>query len=215
MSLNWWSAIRGETPCCRMATRMIVWMRASYPTFSKVIRPSLYEQAQCSSPWIPRAADLEGTGAELSDHDERPDSRHEPDQSHLSQLGHSLQRQAGLWIAASGRVAWEDPGTRGAPPGGVVLPTAGCAENLAPGSTERSARREQEAQDLETAVCDSVDWSDSGGGTVGHFADPTPVSHQATAVDLLWSRGGDQQQCRSRGGRRPAPTEEEAKGNSG
>src|SRR6516165_9507445 len=87
----------------------------------------------------PRAADPEGTGAELSDHDERPESRHEPDQSHLSQLGHSLQRQAGLWLTASGRVAREDPGTRGAPPGGVVLPTAGCAENLAPGSTERSA----------------------------------------------------------------------------
>lgn len=50
------------------------------------------------------------------------------------------------------RVAREDPGTRGAPSGGVVLPTAGCAENLAPGSTERSARREQKAQDLETAV---------------------------------------------------------------
>ena len=55
--------------------------------------------------------------------------------SHLSQLGHSLQRQAGLWLAASGRVAREDPGTRGAPAGGVVLPTAGCAESLAPGST--------------------------------------------------------------------------------
>jgi hypothetical protein len=33
---------------------------------------------------------LKELGRSLSDHDERPKSRHEPNQSHLSQLGHSL-----------------------------------------------------------------------------------------------------------------------------
>ena len=56
-------------------------------------------------PWV---ADLEGTGTELSDHHPRPESGDDPSKGHLSQLGHSLQRQAGLRFAASGRVAGKD-----------------------------------------------------------------------------------------------------------
>src|SRR5258707_8912108 len=107
-------------------------------------------------------------------------------------------------------MAREDRGTGGPPTGGAVLPTAGCTENLTPGSTERPPGGKQEAQGLETAVCDSVDWPDSGGRIVGYFADPAPVSYQAPVVDLLWAWCGDQFQRRSRGCERPTPTEEEA-----
>ena len=51
----------------------------------------------------------------------------------------------------------------------------------------------KEAQGVETAVCDSVDGSDSRSRTVGHFADPAPLPYQAAAVDLLRSWCGDQQ----------------------
>src|SRR5258705_6738364 len=111
-------------------------------------------------------------------------------------------------------MAREDRGTGGPPTGGAVLPTAGCTENLTPGSTERPPGGKQEAQGLETAVCDSVDWPDSGGRIVGYFADPAPVSYQAPVVDLLWAWCGDQFQRRSRGCERPTPTEEEACGDS-
>jgi hypothetical protein len=67
----------------------------------------------------------EGTGAELSDHHPGPESGDDPRESHLSQLGYSLQWQAGLWLAASDRVADQDRTTRSAPAGGVVLPAAG------------------------------------------------------------------------------------------
>ena len=55
---------------------------------------------------------------------------------------YSLQWQAGLWLAASDRVADQDRTTRSAPAGGVVLPAAGCSANLAPASAKRSAHRE-------------------------------------------------------------------------
>ncbi len=85
---------------------------------------------------------------------------------------------------------------------------------LAPGSTERFAGGEQEAQGLETALSDSVDWSDPGGGVAGHPADSAPVPHQATAVDLQWFGHRGAQQRRSSKRERPAATEEEACGDS-
>ena len=48
----------------------------------------------------------------------------------LSQLGHSLYRQAGLCTAPSCRVAREDHGTGSAPAGGILLPTARCAAKV-------------------------------------------------------------------------------------
>ncbi len=60
-----------------------------------------------------------------------------------------------------------------------------------------SAGGEQETQGLETALPDSVDRSDPGGGVDGHPADAASLPHQATAVDLqrFWHR--DAQQRRS------------------
>ena len=97
------------------------------------------------------------------------------------------------------RAEWlgEDQRTGGAPPGGVLLPAARCAEVVAPGSSARTAGGEQETPGLETALPDSVDRSDPGGGVAGHPADPASVSHQATAVDLQRSWHRDAQQRRS------------------
>jgi transposase len=81
----------------------------------------------------------------------------------------------------------------------VLLPAAGCAESVASGSAERSARGEQEAEGLETALPDSLDRSDPGGGVAGHPADPAPLPHQATAVDLQRFRRRGAQQRRSPG----------------
>jgi Transposase len=52
----------------------------------------------------------------------------------LSQLGHSLHRQAGLCAAPSCRVAREDRRGGSAPAGRVLLPTTGCAADGASGS---------------------------------------------------------------------------------
>ena len=62
-----------------------------------------------------------------------------------------------------------------------------------------SVGREQETPGVETALPDPLDRSDPGGGVAGHPADPAPVSHQATAMDLwrYWHR--DEQQRRSPG----------------
>ena len=87
--------------------------------------------------------------------------------------------------------------TGSAPPGGVLLPTARCAEVLAPASAARVAGGEQETPGLETALPDSFDRSDPGGRVAGHPADPASFPHQAAAVDLqrFWHR--DAQQRRS------------------
>src|ERR1700693_4627149 len=94
----------------------------------------------------------EGVGTHLSHRDERSHTGHVTGESHLSELGHSLYRQTGLCAASSCRVAREDQRTRGAPAGGSVLPTTGCIASGAPGSAQRSARREQETEGLETAL---------------------------------------------------------------
>jgi transposase len=59
----------------------------------------------------------ERVGAQLSDRDERSRTGDEPGESHLSQLGHSLYRQAGVCPSASGRVAREDQRTGSASAG--------------------------------------------------------------------------------------------------
>ncbi len=91
----------------------------------------------------------------------------------------------------------------------ILLPTTGYLEIVAPDRAPRAARGEQEAQDLEAAVPDSVDRSDPSGSVAGHSADPAPIPHQATAVDLQRFGHRGAQQRRPRDGARPATTEEE------
>src|SRR5215469_1536154 len=91
----------------------------------------------------------------------------------------------------------------------AFLPTAGCAEEIAPGSAERSPDGEPEAQGVETTLWDSFDRSDPGGCVAGHYADRAPLPQQATVVDLQRFRHRGAQQRRSSGGERPVAAEEE------
>src|ERR1700733_6797922 len=61
----------------------------------------------------------EGIGAQLSDHQQGSGTGHDPGESAVPQLGHSLHRQAGLFAAPSCRMAGEDHRTRRASPPGV------------------------------------------------------------------------------------------------
>ncbi len=86
------------------------------------------------------------------------------------------------------RAEWlgEDQRSRSASAGGVLLPTTGCAAGVAPGSAARSAGGEQETQGLETALPDSFDWSDPGGGVAGILQTP----HRFRTKRQLWTYGG-------------------------
>src|SRR5215510_511974 len=79
----------------------------------------------------------------------------------------------------------------------MLLPTTRRIESVAPGSSAGSARREQETEGLETALPDSLAWSNPGGGVVGHSADAASFSHQAAAVGLRRLGHRDAQQRRS------------------
>jgi len=89
-----------------------------------------------------RATKPEGTSAQLSHHYQRSRTGHVAGEGDLSQLGHSLYRQAGLCEAASCGVAGENHRARSAPAGRVLLPTIGCTESIASASAAGSARRE-------------------------------------------------------------------------
>ena len=69
--------------------------------------------------------------------------------------------------------------------------------SLRQASAAGAAGGEQETPGLETALPDSLDRSDPGGGVAGHPADPAPLPHQATAVDLQRFGHRDAQQRRS------------------
>ena len=78
-----------------------------------------------------------------------------------------------------------------------------------------SARGEQETKGLETALPDSCDWPDSGGGVAGHPADTASFSQQAAAVELRWFSHRDAQQCRSPQCRRTTATFQEERPGAG
>ena len=84
------------------------------------------------------------------------------------------------------RAEWlgEDRRTGSAPAGGVLLPTTGCAADVASGSAAGAVGGGQETPGLETTLPDSFDRSDPGSRTAWHSADPAPFPHQAAAVDL-------------------------------
>src|SRR5258708_29410369 len=136
----------------------------------------------------PRSTNLEGAGAQLSDHHQRPQSGDDPGEGHLSQLGHSVYRQAGLCIAPSCRVAREDQRTRSAPASGILLSATRRAAMPAAASAAGPAGGEQEAPNLETAFPDSVEWNDPGGGAAGPPSAPQSVSAPAATIDLLLGR---------------------------
>ena len=101
-------------------------------------------------------------------------------------MGLFLAAVTGLYLAPSRRVACQDHRTRSAPAGVVLLPTVGCAEIVAPGSRERSARGEQEAQGLETALWDSVDRPDPAAVLLGILQ----TAHRFRTKRQLWTYSG-------------------------
>jgi hypothetical protein len=74
--------------------------------------PAVLEYAAARLPRRARSAVLEGTGAELSDHHQRPGACHDPGEGCVSKLGYSLRGEASLWTAPSPGVAGQDPGAR-------------------------------------------------------------------------------------------------------
>lgn len=139
----------------------------------------------------------EGVGTQLSDHHQRSSTRELPGGKPFIAVGPSLVPATGLCAVPSGRVAREDPGTRSAPAGRVLLPTTRCAARVAPGSAKRPACGQQRNKALETALWDSRDRPHPGGVFAGHPADSASFSHQAAAVELRWFSDRDAQQHRS------------------
>jgi hypothetical protein len=119
-----WSAIRERMRCCKLAAR----------------RPDRCAQTGGAITWWPAQAGLsrrartaypERIGAHLSDHHQRCQPSHDSDQSPLSQLGHSLQRNDSLCSAAS-RMVSQDCRTRGPSPSRTVLSATGSAAAIGP-----------------------------------------------------------------------------------
>jgi len=87
----------------------------------------------------PRPANLEGIGAQLSDHHPGSQPGYDPGEGHLSQLGHPMYRQAGLRTEPSCRVARENQRTRSAPASGILLSATRRATMPAAASAAGSA----------------------------------------------------------------------------
>ena len=83
-----------------------------------------------------RTADAARAGAQLSDHQPRPEPSDEPDQSSVSRLEHPMCWDPGVCSALSGGVAREDQACRRAPACRTALSTvgwiAGVKSNPAP-----------------------------------------------------------------------------------
>src|SRR5579872_1686794 len=131
-----------------------------------------------------RGAHFEGVGSQLSDADERCHASHESDQSAVPQLGHSLQRNHGLCLAASRGVVGEDPATRSSSAGGTVVSATGSTATGAAGGATRPAARESQTRCREKAAADSRDRSDSSRLAGSPAANTAPFSYQAPTVGL-------------------------------
>jgi len=133
-------------------------------------------------------------------------ARHESTQGVVSELGHSLCRDASLRTAPSRRMASKNYRSRRAPASGTLLRTTRRAAVLAQTSQERTAVRRTEAQRNEVATPDSWYWSASGDSIGCADADASSVPHQAATVELQWAWVGDPRQRAILHGRRTATT---------
>src|SRR5260370_41215579 len=84
-----------------------------------------------------RTTNTTRVGAELSDHQQRFDARDESTEGAVSRLGHSLCWHTGLCCALSRGMVEQDSASRGAPPRGAALSTAGWIAGLAARRTTR------------------------------------------------------------------------------
>src|SRR6202050_80764 len=147
--------------------------------------------------------------AELSDDQHGSDTGDDAREGDLPQLGDSLQRKTGLRRTLSSRVARQDPRSRRAPPGGVLLPAVRCVAGAAPASTACTAQRSAEARSLEIITRDSVHRSDPGSSADRFDANAASFPHQAAALELqrIWDRDAQQRRAEVRAGRAAAREE--------
>ena len=124
----------------------------------------------------------------------RSRARHESAQGVVSELGHSLRRDASLRTALPFGMVEQDHGSRRAPAGGTLLPTTRRVAVFAPTSPERAVGRGSETQRNEVATPDSWDWSAPGGSLGCVDADAPPIPHQAATVELQRASVGDPRQ---------------------
>ncbi len=111
-------------------------------------------------------------------------ARHESAQGIVSELGHSLCRDASLRTALPFGMARQDSRSRRAPASRTLLPTTRRPATGAPTSPERAAGRGAEAPCDEVATPDSWYWSASSGSLGCRDADASSVPHQAATMDL-------------------------------
>ena len=81
-------------------------------------------------PWGERRTNIEGTGAQLSDDQQRSRASHESAQGPVSELGHSLCWHASLCTAPPFGMVEQDHGSRRAPSSRALLPTTRRAAAL-------------------------------------------------------------------------------------
>src|SRR5260221_621336 len=153
----------------------------------KLAEQFVHEQDQVGLSRRARLANVEGTGAQLSDHHQGSHAGHESAQGVVSQLGHSVCRQRSVCTTPPFGMAQQDHRSRRPATRRTLLPTARCLTAVAPGSATRSPGREQKTQGVETIAPDSGDRSDPGSSVGRTNPDTPPIPHQATAVDLQWS----------------------------
>src|SRR5712675_2454846 len=98
---------------------------------------------------------------------------------------------ASLRTAPSRGVVKQDRGSRRAPAGRVLLPTARCSGSLAPSRAARSVGREPKTCCHEIAAPDSLHRSDPGRSVDRADPDPSSVPQQAATMDLQRSSDRD------------------------
>src|ERR1035438_320221 len=146
-------------------------------------------------PWRERPPNLEGTGPQLPDHQQRSHSGDESGQGSVSKLGHSLWGPASLRAAASLRVVEQDRRNRRAPASRVLLPAARCSASVAPSRAARSVGGESKTWRHEITAPDSFDRPNPGRSADRADPNPTSVPQQAATVDLQRSRDRYARQC--------------------
>jgi Transposase len=109
-----------------------------------------------------RPTNPQGAVTQLSNHQQGSHPRHESAEGAVSKLGHSLHRHSRLRSTPSLGMVEQDNGSRRAPSGPALLPTARHTKGIAPGSATRPVGREPKTERDEMATPDSLQRSDSG-----------------------------------------------------
>src|SRR5258707_11447154 len=137
---------------------------------------------------------VEGIVPQLFAHHQGSRAGDESAQGLVSELGHSLCRDASLRTAFPFGMVEQDHRSWRAPASGALLPTTRRPAAGAPTSPERTVGRGEEAPCYEVTTPDSWYWSASRGSLGGVDADASSVSHQTATVELQRAGVGDPRQ---------------------